>query len=120
MATPPRHQKTNEPPFDTKRAEGGVHWAVYFGIGIIVLLLLVFLFGGFNNDTVITSDDPAVVETQPAATEPAVSPVTTDVDPVEADVQDDPVLDDPAPESTDDDSVIEIEGDAEVEVLDET
>jgi len=114
MAIPPRPDYTrpeteNETRPETATMRSGGNWLIYIAIGLIALLVLVFLLGGFNNRSTTMGNNPDLLQVPAGApaVEPAGAPAAND---------------DPGLNRTDDstDPVIEIEGDAEVEVLDDT
>jgi hypothetical protein len=101
MATPPRRDP-NHRPTETSTNSANSR-GLYLGIGAVILLLVLLFFGGFfTTDT--TTSAPA---TQPANQE-------TDV------ITSDPAgASDPAT-GADDTTIIDVESDAEAEVIDES
>ncbi|MFU8863878.1 MAG: hypothetical protein ACNA7O_08175 [Rhodobacterales bacterium] len=123
MATPPRNtQRDHQKASSQSNAK---RWGLYLAIALVILLVVLWLFGDvFTTDTV-QEDEPAVQttapettpETAPPATEPASPPpATTPGTGTETTPTTEPATD----EAEEQDGVIEIEGDAEVEVLDES
>lgn len=96
-------------------------WGLYLAIALVLLLLLLWLFGDvFTNDAVL-EDEPTTQTTSPetgsGATDPASPrPATTPQAGSDTTAPTDPATE--GPETQDD--VIEIEGDADVEVLDDS
>lgn len=138
MAQPPRNNPRD--PSSGAQPKQGRSWGVYLAIIAIVLLVLYLLFGNVFSPDPVPDEDPAVETTTPDAGPDPVAPdadtVAPDTDPVAPDP--DPVggsetapadpatggdptePDDAAEEEEEEEDVIDIEGDAEVEVLDES
>lgn len=147
MATPPRPDNTTRKPTETtsatpQKAGSGPNWLMYGLAAIVAILILLFLFGAFDGSDEAIATDPTV-EQAPAANETADVPAvvapetdaTTEVTPLDevtpvdevtpadtgADMETavDPATEEGAAETDDQTTVIEVESDAEVEVLDE-
>ncbi|WP_322891103.1 MULTISPECIES: hypothetical protein [unclassified Yoonia] len=111
---------------DATGTQSGNTW-IYGAIAAIVIVLLLVLFlGGYLGDNTARQDDvatPAVTEQGDAeviTSDPAIAPAPTS-DAAAPPAAGTGALDDPAPASIEEDgNVIDIEGDAEVEVLDES
>lgn len=110
---------------DTTGPQSGKTW-IYGAIAAVVILLLVLFFGGFLGDDTAMQDDVATPtpteqdEIEVITSDPSTAPAPTD-DAAAPPAAGTDVLDDPAPAGTEEDAdVIDIEGDAEVEVLDES
>lgn len=119
MATPPHRtdQRDSPPRKPAKSSNRGL----YIGIAVVVVLLILLFFGGFFTDDSIIEEDAAVQTTAPEAdtagddigTETEV--ITSDPDTAASDTETAP----PGADAQDGEEVIDIEGDAEVEVIDE-
>ena len=108
----------------TSRRQSGSTW-IYGGIAAIIILLLILFFGGFLGNGTALQDDVAT----PAVTEPSAQddaevitsdPPTTAPPATIPDSQTDMPAPAPAAPATPEEDTIEIQGDAEVEVLDES
>lgn len=131
MAQPPRNNPRD--PSSGAQPKQGRSWGVYLAIIAIVLLVLYLLFGNVFSPDPVPDEDPAVVTTTPDA---GPDPVAPDADPVAPDTDpaggsettpadpatggDPTAPGDAAEEEEEEEDVIDIEGDAEVEVLDES
>lgn len=116
---------------DATGTQSGKTW-IYGAIAAVVILLLVLVFGGFLGDDTAMQDDvaaPPATEQDDAeviTSDPATTPASTDdaaappaaVPETQADVPEEAAPDDT--DGTEDDGVIDIQGDADVEVLDES
>ena len=114
MATPPhRTDQRDSPP---RRPAKGSNRGLYIGIAVVVVLLILLFFGGFFTDDGIIEEDAAVQTTAPEAdgagndtrTGAETEVITSDTDTASPDA-----------DAQDGEAVIDIEGDAEVEVIDE-
>lgn len=131
MAQPPRNNPRD--PSSGAQPKQGRSWGVYLAIIAIVLLVLYLLFGNVFSPDPVPDEDPAVETTTPDA---GPDPVAPDADPVAPDTDpaggsettpadpatgaDPTAPGDAAEEEEEEEDVIDIEGDAEVEVLDES
>lgn len=127
MAQPPRNNP-NDPAPGTQSQQGR-SWGVYLAIIAIVLLVLYLLFGNVFSPDPVTNEEPAVGTSVPEAGTSGTGsePVTADPDPVGGSQ---PAPADPsaggdatAPGETTgqgEEDNIDIQGDADVEVLDES
>ncbi|MFN7004424.1 MAG: hypothetical protein ACK4NW_13455 [Roseinatronobacter sp.] len=124
MAQPPRNNPRD--PSSGAQPKQGRSWGVYLAIIAIVLLVLYLLFGNVFSPDPVPDEDPAVETTTPDA---GPDPVAPDADPAggsetapadPATGGDPTAPGDAAEEEEEEEDVIDIEGDAEVEVLDES
>jgi len=130
MATPPRNtQRDHQKASSQSNAK---RWGLYLAIALVILLVVLWLFGDvFTTDTV-QEDEPAVqttapettpeaappaTETAPPATDPASPPPATAPD---TGTETAPTTEPATDGAEEEDDVIQLEGDAEVEVLDES
>lgn len=121
MATPPRNtQRDHQKASSQSNAK---RWGLYLAIALVVLLVLLWLFGDVFTDDSAMQEEPAVQttapETSPDTTDQASPPPATVPEP-ETDTTT-PADPDPATDGAEEqDEVIEIEGEADVEIIDES
>lgn len=133
MATPPRPDNTTRKPTETTRetpqkAGRSSSWLIYGLAATIVIVVILFLLGTFGGSEEEIATEPTM-EKAPTANEttdvPAVvvapeSDTATEITPAKPDGNIEKT-DDPASDSaSDSETMIEVEGDAEVEILDES
>ncbi len=121
MATPPRNNQRD--PHNASSQSKATSWVLYLAIALVILLVILWLFGDVFTDDTVLEDEPTVQttepETSPAATDPVTPPPpTTPEAETETVTPADPAAD--AAEEEEADEVIEIEGDADVEILDDS
>lgn len=122
MAQPPRNNP-NDPAPGTQPQKGR-SWGIYLAIIAVVLLVLYLLFGNVFSPDPVPEDEPAVGTSVPDS---GSDPVATDPDPAggteptpaDPTTDGDTTAPDDAAGDSDVDN-IDIEGDADVEVLDES
>lgn len=135
MANPNRPDQRDSVP---KRSSGKSNKGLFIGIAVVVVLLILLFFGGFFTDDTIIEEDAAFESTTPEVgttgnedqSGEEVEIITSDPDGAAPETQPDATApatetDTAAPADPDADTqgvdeVIEIEGDAEVEINDES
>lgn len=145
MANPPRSNQTTPPRSEhkvhetarTQKAGGGSKWIMYLLAAIIAIIAIIFLlsiFGASEEEiatepaadevpTAETAEDFPATESRtdaPTAIEETVTGTAPETTSVDEATQSKNVGDPAADNGSDDETIIEVEGDAEVEILDET
>ncbi len=130
MATPPRNDQRDRQTGAT--AKNGKRWPIYIAIVVIVLLIIFVFFGDLFTTDEQTQEEGAVIEsTSPPAdgtgdvavtggTDPETEGATAATDEPVAETDPSASEDPEADSEESEENVIELDGDADVEILDDT
>lgn len=133
MAKTPRNDP-HAPPATGSHASQGARWGLIIGGVVVVVLILYLMFGNLFTNEPLDDVDPVV---EPTTTDPLSEPDVTVPEPAPAETETAPQTPTTAPDTgttepeedsgaiapdaqEDGDDVINIEGDAEVEILDDS